>query len=283
MAISAQSRSVVGHYRLRKKLLRDDVGTLYLARHVDLGRDVAIKLIPVAENLASETWAEIHSRFLREARAAGRLRHSNILSVWDAGEQGRYMYIVMDYVAGDRLDSYTDPDNLLPVGTVLYIGRQMAGVLDYAHSMQVIHRDIKPQNIIFAPGERGAILTGFGIARLLDSSQTRTGIVRGSPSYMSPEQVMGKKAGPLADIYSLGVTLYQLSTGWLPFVADSITELMDQIVNKEPRKLRDLRAELAPCLVQIIEKAMTKDPGARFRSGAEMAQALQDCADSFSR
>jgi len=275
-APTSSSRSV-SRYRLRKKLFRDDTGTVYLARHTELGRDVTIKLVPIAENAASATWGEVHSRFLREAQGAGRLRHPNILSVWDAGEHDGFLYIVMDHISGDRLDAYTDPDALLPVATVHQIGLQIAAALDYAHRQNVIHRDVKPLNIIFSPGNKGAVLTGFGIARILDSSLTKTGTVRGSPSYMPPEQVMGRKVTSTADIYSLGVTLFQLCSGWLPFVGSSITDLMEQIVSKNPRKLLDIRAELPLDLAGVIEKALAKDPAARYQSGEQMLQALREC------
>lgn len=278
MAVAAASRNI-GRYRLRKKLFRDDTGTVYIARHTELGRDVTVKLIRIAENMVSETWAEVQTRFLRETQAAGRLRHPNILSVWDAGEQDNFLYIVMDYVAGDRLDTFTDPDHLLPISTVLRIGSQLARALDYAHQQLVVHRDIKPLNIIFERGDRGAILTGFGVARMLDSSLTKTGTVRGSPSFMSPEQVMGAKVTATSDIYSLGVTLYQLLTGWLPFVGDSITDLMRRIVENEPRMIHDVRVEVPQPVVQVIEKAIAKDPAARYQTGLELAKALDVCTD----
>ena len=281
MAVAAASRTV-GRYRLRKKLFRDDTGTVYIARHTELGRKVTVKLIRIAGDLVSETWAEVQSRFLRETRAAGRLRHPNILSVWDAGEQDNFLYIVMDYVPGDRLDAYTHPDHLLPVTTVLQIGSQVARALDYAHQQLVVHRDIKPINIIFERGNRGAILTGFGVARMLDTNLTKTGTVRGSPSFMSPEQVRGAKVTATSDIYSLGVTLYQLLTGWLPFVGDSITDLMQRIVEEEPRKVHDLRADVPQCVVKVVEKALAKEPAARYQSGANMAEALTACAQQLS-
>jgi len=275
--MGAAPARTVGHYRLRKKLFRDDTGTMYLARHVDLGRDFTVKLFTVPDSAVGDTWGEVHSRFLKEAKAAGRLRHPNILPVWDAGELEGYLYIVMDHIPGNRLDSYTDTDNLLPLPAVLRVGQQLAAALDYAHRQGIVHRDVKPLNVIYDRSGRGAVLTGFGIARILDSSLTRTGTVRGSPSYMPPEQVMGKKVTFAADVYSLGVTLYQLCTGWLPFIGTSITDLMGQIVSTEPRRILDVRADLPSTLVAIVEKAMAKDPLARFGSAAEMSQALDGC------
>jgi len=176
---------------------------------------------------------------------------------------------------------YTKPDALLPVPITLGIIFKAAQALDYAHKANVVHRDVKPANIMYEPGRKAVKLTDFGIARITDSSRTKTGMVLGTPSYMSPEQLAGKKVDGRSDLFSLGVMLYQMITGKLPFVGDSMATLMYRIANDPHTPLRELRPDLVaqrPGLAEIIDRALQKNPDLRYQSGAEMARDIQICA-----
>jgi len=218
---------------------------------------------------------------MKEAEAVGRLVHPNIVSIHDAGKEHDVAYLVMDYVDGKSLDAWVDKNNLLPVWEVLDIAAQVADGLDYAHRQKVVHRDVKPGNIIYDRDSEAAKITDFGVARILDSKQTRTGTVLGTPSYMSPEQVAGKKINGQSDQFSLGVTVYQLLTGSLPFSGDSVAAMMYQIANRKMPPLRKQRSGLPANVSRLVSKALHKDPSRRFANGAEMAVAIRKCRLQF--
>jgi serine/threonine-protein kinase len=259
------------------------VSTLYLGTDPKVGRKVAIKALALGRDFEGQELEELQRRFFDEAEAIGRLTHPHVVEVFDSGEEGDMVYIVMGYMKGESLDSYTNSDYLLPVEEVLTIGGQLAAALDYAHGRQVIHRDVKPSNVIYSRDKMLAKITDFGIARLTDKSRTGTGTVLGSPSYMSPEQVAGRKVDSRTDVYSLGVTLYQLLTGWLPFVSESIVEIMIQITKEEPRDIATLRSDLATDVCAVVHKALQKDPGERFQSAAEMEEAMRSYRTASAR
>ncbi|HUH38670.1 MAG TPA: serine/threonine-protein kinase, partial [Spongiibacteraceae bacterium] len=166
-------------------------------------------------------------------------------------------------------------NSLLAPATVYNIVATVADALDYAHRQQIVHRDIKPANILYAPDQRLVKVSDFGIARLTDDSHTRTGEMLGSPLYMSAEQLKGQKVTGASDLYSLGVSFFQLLSGGLPFVGDSIASLSHQIINGRPRSLRSYRATLSTGSVRLVNKAIQRNPGDRYRSGAEMAEAVR--------
>ena len=275
--MSSTEKPTIGRYRIHRKLRRGALSTLYLGTDPAVGRKVAIKALALSRDFKGPELEELQRRFIDEAEAIGRLTHPHIVEVFDSGKDGDMVYIVMGYMEGESLDAYTNTDYLLPVEEVLTIGGQLASALDYAHGRQVIHRDVKPSNIIYNRDKLLAKITDFGIARLIDRSRTRTGTVLGSPSYMSPEQVAGQKVDRRADVYSLGVTLFQLLTGWLPFVGKSVVEIMIQITKEEPRDISTLRSDLESDICAVIHKALQKDPGERFQSAAEMQAALRRC------
>jgi serine/threonine-protein kinase len=222
---------------------------------------------------------EVKQRFYREAETAGRLNHPNIVHVYDIGEEHELAYIAMDYLKGENLGKFTRPDTLLPIKEVLGIAEQVAEALEYAHKQNVVHRDIKPANIIYDKETAAVKVTDFGVACLTDSSKTKTGTVLGSPSYMSPEQVAGKRVDGRADIFSLGVTLYQMVTGHLPFEADSLGSLMYKIANDAHPKPGKYRKGIPTCVTRIINKCMQKDTQKRYQSGSDLAAALKRCRE----
>lgn len=272
-----ESGSILGRYQIEKPLGRGAMGTVYLGKDAKLNRLVAIKTLPLSQEFGSEQLPEATVRFFQEASAAGRLKHSNIVSIYDAGEEQDLAYISMEFFKGGTLLPYTQTDNLLPIATVIDIVILMAEALDYAHSNGVIHRDIKPANIMYNPATNKIKITDFGIARITDANRTRTGIILGTPSYMSPEQLAAKKLDGRSDLFSLGIMFYQLLSGALPFESDSLTTLMFKIANEPHTDIDEICPELPDCIKQIINVALNKEIKSRYQSGTQFAIALRDC------
>jgi serine/threonine-protein kinase len=274
-------KPMLGRYQVEKEIGRGAMGMVYLGKDPKIGRTVAIKTMALAQEFDPEDLADIKQRFLREAETAGRLNHQNIVTIYDVGEEQELAYIAMDYLKGHDLSRHRQHDTLLPVTTVLDIGIQVATALDFAHKHDVVHRDIKPANIVYDESTGIVKVTDFGVACLTNSSKTKTGTMLGSPSYMSPEQVDGQKVDGGSDLFSLGTTLYQLSTGRLPFVSDTLAGLTHQICNEKQVDVTKIRADLPACLSRIINKAMRKQRQDRYKSGAQMAKALRLCRESL--
>jgi len=262
-------------YELQRELGRGAMAVVHLARERASGRLVAIKRLSLQREFAAEDLADVRQRFMREARAAGHLQHPDILQVLDAGESGADTWIAMEFVQGQDLSHFTRVGHLLPVREVLAIALRLARALDYAHAQGVVHRDIKPANVML-DRESGVLkVMDFGIARIADGSRTRTGLVLGTPSFMSPEQLAGLQVDGRSDLYSLGVMLYQLLTGVLPHHSDSMARLMYQIANETPADVRHHRPELPESLALVLALALEKRPELRYASGAQMAQDLE--------
>ena len=269
----------LGRYTIDSEIGRGAMGMVYLGRDEKIGRTVAIKTMVIGSDVDDDMRDEVKTRFFREAEAAGRLDHPNIVTVYDVGDEQDLAYIAMDYLKGKDLTAYCNPKTLLPVSQVFQIIGSMALALDYAHKQHVVHRDIKPANIIYDNTKRQAKITDFGVACLTDASKTKTGTVLGSPYYMSPEQLSGKKVDGRADLFSLGVTLYQMLSGELPFQGDSIANLMYNIANEPHPDIRRFRSGLPNCIPSLINKALQKEAAARFQSGIEMAAAMKRCQE----
>ncbi len=267
----------LGRYQLEREIGRGAMGIVYLGRDTAINRLVAIKAIPLASEFSDAELVEARSRFFREAETAGRLNHPNIVTIYDVGEERGLAYIAMEYLKGKHLSDYARSDNLLEPRKVLEIIGRTAAALGFAHKQQVVHRDIKPANLMYDPATDVLVITDFGIARLSGAGSTRTGIVLGTPSFMSPEQLEGRTVTGHSDLFSLGVSLFQLLTGQLPFTADSMTGLMQQIAEAPHPPLRAFRPDLPACVESIIDRALAKKPEDRFDTGAQMAAALEDC------
>jgi predicted Ser/Thr protein kinase len=267
----------LGRYQLEREIGRGAMGTVYLGRDTAINRMVAIKAIPLAAEFSDAELVEARARFFREAETAGRLNHPNIVTIYDVGEERGLAYIAMEYLKGRHLSDYAKSSNLLEPRKVLEIIGRTAEALGFAHKQQVVHRDIKPANLMYDPGTDVLKITDFGIARLSGAGSTRTGIVLGTPSFMSPEQLEGRTVTGHSDLFSLGVSLFQLLTGQLPFTADSMTGLMQQIAEAPHPPLRAFRPDLPECVEKVIDRALAKTPEERYDSGAQMAAALDDC------
>ncbi len=280
LAGAAVAKTTLGRYTVEKELGKGAMGVVYLGRDPKIGRVVAIKTLALSQEFAGEDLADARERFFREAETAGRLQHQNIVTIFDAGEEHDLAYIAMEFLKGSDLAANCRRDQLLPVPTVLGIVARVASALDYAHQQNVVHRDIKPANIMYDAATDTVKVTDFGIARITDSSKTRTGLVMGTPSFMSPEQLAGKKVDGRSDLYSLGVMLYHMLSGVLPFRGDSMSELMFKIANEEAANIRSVRPELAEGLVHVLTRALSKRPETRYQTGAQFAADLQALAAS---
>lgn len=265
----------LGRYEILKELGRGAMGTVFLGQDPRINRKVAVKTLHYAEIEAHEL-DEFKTRFFREAEAAGRLSHPNIVSIYDAGEEHDMAYIAMELLEGRELTDYCSSDNLLPVEQVLQIISAVASALAYAHREGVVHRDIKPSNIMLVK-DLLVKVTDFGIARVIDASQTRTGIALGTPSYMSPEQVSGEKVDGRSDLFSLGIVFYELLTGKRPFAADTITSILYAIVHSDYPPLSVDAGRFPPCCVDTVDKLLKKSLTARFGSASEVIKAIEAC------
>ena len=272
------SKPMLGRYQVEKELGRGAMGTVYLGIDPKIKRTVAIKTMALAQEFEADELEEVKFRFFREAETAGRLQHPNIVTIYDAGEEHDLAYIAMELLEGKDLTANCKEGNLLPLQVVMSIIFKSALALDYAHKNDVIHRDIKPANIMYEPASKQIKLTDFGIARIADSSKTKTGMILGTPAYMSPEQLAGKKIDGRSDLFSLGVTMFELLSGHLPFKAESLTSLMYKITSESHEDFSSFKPELAmkrPCIPVIINRALEKDIEKRYQSGKEMARGIQ--------
>jgi len=264
-----------GRFEVQKELGKGAMGVVYLGKDPKIGREVAIKTMALAQEFEAEELAEVKERFFREAETAGRLSHPNIVTIYDTGEEHDYCYIAMELLKGGDLAPYVKPANLLPVDKAVSIVARAADALGYAHKQNVVHRDIKPANMMYHADTDTLKLTDFGIARLTDSSKTKTGMVLGTPSYMSPEQLAGKKIEGRSDLFSLAVSLYQMLSGKLPFEGESMAQLMFKIANEPPTDILSVNPNLPPALVAFLDKALSKNPDERYQTGEEFGGALR--------
>ncbi len=264
----------IGKYEIIKDLGRGSNGRVILSHDPYYGRDVAIKIYDVG-NEDDETKAKATRKmFFNEAQMMGRLQHPNILPVYDAGEENGKYYVVTEPIHGARtLAAYCRPDNLLRVDDVVEIVFKCAKALHYAHNRGVIHRDVKPGNIMLTLDNDIRIID-FGIALVSDSDVSRIEGIAGSPSYMSPEQVQAADISSRSDIYSLGVVMYELLTGFRPFRADNLAKLLHQIVYATPPPIHSLRSDISEELEHVTATALQKDAGMRYPTGADFAVAL---------
>jgi CHASE2 domain-containing sensor protein/tRNA A-37 threonylcarbamoyl transferase component Bud32 len=268
------AKPTLGRYEVLRELGKGAMGTVYLGKDPKINREVAIKTLRFEDEFEPDDMKAMKDRFFREAESAGRLVHQNIVTIYDAGDDGDISYIAMELLSGSDLKDHTTKGKLLPVDQVLAIIATAAEALDYAHAQGVVHRDIKPANIMKL--KDGSIkVTDFGIARITAQSKTATGTVLGTPSYMSPEQLAGDKVDGRADLFSLGVTLYEMLTGEKPFTGDSVATLMYRIANAPHPSIITLRADLPAGIEEVINTALQKTPELRYQRGNEMSAAIR--------
>ncbi|MGE5346352.1 MAG: protein kinase domain-containing protein, partial [Acidithiobacillales bacterium] len=266
----------IGRYEIIRVLGKGAMGLVYLARDPQIERELALKTIRFDQAEGSFDPAEAKARFLKEARISGRLQHPHIVTIFDVGEDGGLLYLAMEYVPGGSLSQrLTDPDSL-SLNDRIRVVAEVAEALGHAHEKGVLHRDVKPANILLTP-HLDAKVTDFGIGKLLtgDSDLTSTGQMVGSPAYMSPEQIKGEKLDARTDIFSLGVVLYQALTLRKPFPADTLTTLVYQILHEEPPDPSQIRVDLSPEFSPIVKKCLAKKREDRYTTARELAQDLR--------
>jgi serine/threonine-protein kinase len=263
-----------GRYEVERHLGRGGMGDVYLVRDTVINRQAALKTIRDDTSLDPRQVIEMRQRFYREAQTAGKLTHPNIVTVYDIGEDLGMSYIVMEFVEGSTLTQLMKKQRL-SVPQIKHVLANAAIGLDYAHQNGVFHRDVKPDNIMVS--RTGVVkVMDFGIARIVESSLTKTGSVMGTPSYMSPEQVRGQKVDARSDIFSLGVILYELLTGKKPFTGETMSSLMFAIMKDEPAQPSTIDAKIQVGWDAVLRKALAKDPGERYATAKEFAQAVRD-------
>src|SRR3954466_10549109 len=268
--------SKLGRYAIQSELGRGAMGVVYKATDTALERTVAVKTVNMA--LERDGAEKYEARFYQEARAAGSLNHPNIVTVYDVGKEGNVAYMAMEFIEGQELRSLLVEGRALPVSQAVSIAVQVAAGLAYAHQHGVVHRDIKPANIMVL-GDGPVKITDFGIARMRAAADelTQTGMMLGSPKYMSPEQVIGKRADHRSDIFSLGVILYEMLSGGAPFNGENVTALMYQIVNFVPPAPSTLNRAVPQLLDYIIAKMIAKPLEERYQDATEAARDLHEC------
>jgi tRNA A-37 threonylcarbamoyl transferase component Bud32 len=275
-------KPMLGRYQVEKELGKGAMGVVYLGKDPKIGRVVAIKTMALSQEFEGEELEDARERFFREAETAGRLQHQNIVTIFDAGEEHDLAYIAMEFLKGKDLADVTKQGQLLPIPKVLSIIARVAEALAYAHKQNVVHRDIKPANIMYDFDTDSVKVTDFGIARITDSSKTKTGLVLGTPSFMSPEQIAGKRVDGRSDLYSLGVMLFQMLAGVLPFRGDSMAELMYKIANESAPDIRIIRKELSDRLAEIVALSLSKKSETRYQDGDRFAADLRAVIAEFS-
>lgn len=267
-----------GRYRILKELGRGAMGIVYLCEDESLQREVAVKALLLAAD--SRDMAEHEARFRQEAKAAGGLNHPNIITIHDLGREGDWLYIAMEKLQGTELRDLLQAGPLQPA-LAADIAAQVARGLSAAHERGVVHRDIKPSNIMVL-GERHAKIMDFGVARVQASElRTRTGVLIGSPKYMSPEQVGGHPVDHRSDIFSLGSVLYEMVAGRPPFMGEELPKLLNDILHGTPLPPSVVRPGLPPALDAIVARCMEKNPAARYQDGRDLARELMEFRTSL--
>ncbi|MFC1736857.1 serine/threonine protein kinase, partial [Candidatus Hydrogenedentota bacterium] len=260
----------IGDYVLLKKLGSGGMGSVYLARQVSLDRHVAVKVL--SPSLATDETSV--QRFFREARIMATLKHPNIVEIFDISSDLGYHYFSMSYIEGESLAGFVKKNGVPPVFTAIDIVAKAASALAFAHERSVLHRDIKSANIMISD-DSDPILMDFGLARMSgEGTLTATGTILGTPHYMSPEQALGKPADERSDIYSLGIVLYELLCGAVPFTADTPYGVLHQHVNTPPPDIRDERDEVPEILEAVLRKCLEKEPDDRFQKACELESAI---------
>ena len=275
----------VTDYDLQHVIARNDRATIYQATERGTGRLIALKTVRIGAASGTDRglWRE---RFLREAAAAARLKHDYIVAVHAGGVQGEgdatTGWLAMEWVHGTDMSRYASASRLLPEGVVVGICQRVAIALDLAHRNGIVHRDVKPSNVLFDPTTGTVKVTDFGSARVADTAATRSGVMLGTPAYMAPEQLAGADATPQCDLYALGVLLFELLIGRRPFESDSMGDLLARIAHQVPPRVRALRPELPPLLDDVVARLLDKTPGLRqdnaHQVALELKLARQQCA-----
>jgi tRNA A-37 threonylcarbamoyl transferase component Bud32 len=270
----SQSKPSLGRYEILEELGRGAMGIVYKGRDPKLNRVTAIKTIRFTDDFDEEQAAKIREQFYREAEVVAKLSHPNIVTIYDVGEDLDLSYLAMEYLEGESLEGFARKDNLMPIRQGIDVTAQVCDALAYAHNHGIVHRDIKPANIMIL--KNGLVkVTDFGIARATASSKTRTGVIKGTPYYMSPEQISGMKVDGRSDIFSLGIVFYQLLTGELPFGGENLAAIMYQITTVDPEPPTTHNPKIYKAAVAILNRALEKSLESRYQNAKQMGDHLR--------
>jgi len=276
LLITGGAKPTLGRYEIIREIGKGAMGTVYLGKDPKINREVAIKTMALAQEFEPDEMEEVKARFFREAETAGMLNHPNIVTIFDAGDEHDLAYIAMEFLDGADLAPYTKKGKLFPASATMKVCGKVAEALNYAQSQNVVHRDIKPANIMLLK-DKTIKVTDFGIARITASSKTKTGVVLGTPSYMSPEQLSGKHVDGRSDIFSLGVMMYEMLCGVRPFRGDSMATLMFQIANEPHPDIREHNSQITERTAKLLDHMLTKDPEMRIANGAAVIKEIIQC------
>jgi serine/threonine protein kinase/flagellar biosynthesis GTPase FlhF len=273
-SISQKIQPTLGRYEIIEQIGKGAMGIVYKGRDPKLQRLTAIKTIRFIDDYDEDKVEKVKAYFYHEAEVVARLSHKNIVKIYDVGEDLDLSYLAMEYLEGESLETYCQEDRLLPVSRIIDIIGQVCDALEYAHNHGIVHRDIKPGNIMVL--KNGEVkVTDFGIARAAGSTKTRTGIIKGTPYYMSPEQAHGLALDGRADIFSLGVVFYHVLSGKLPFTGENLAAIMYQTANTDPTPPSAYNTDAGQPVIDILNRALAKDPRERFQTAAQMAEELK--------
>jgi len=264
----------LGRYEILEQIGRGAMGIVYKGRDPVLNRLTAIKTIRFSDEFDDDKVDIIKSHFYREAEVVAKLSHPNIVTIYDVGEDLDLTFLAMEYLQGESLEKYASKDQLLPIKKCLHITGQACDALQYAHEHDIIHRDIKPANIMLL-GDGSIKVTDFGIARATSSTKTRTGIIKGTPYYMSPEQTKGHELTGRSDVFSLGVVLYQLLTGRLPFDGENMAAIMYQITSIDPTPPKEYNPGISKPILTVLNRALEKDFQKRYAHAKDMGRHIR--------
>ncbi|MCH7689793.1 MAG: protein kinase [candidate division Zixibacteria bacterium] len=271
----------LGRYEVSGILGKGAMGQVYMGKDPAINRPIALKTIRLDFVTDKNEMAELKERLHREAQAAGRLSHPNIVTIYDVGSEGDLQYIAMEYLEGQTLEEMIKRKVKFNYRIIAQIIVQICAAMDYAHKQGIVHRDIKPANIMIRSDYRVKVMD-FGIARVESSSMTKTGIAMGTPNYISPEQLKGQHVDNKADIFSLGVVMYEMLLGKRPFKGENITSLIYSIIHTEPEKPSSINPQIPLLFDHVVLRALKKDPKERYQNALEITADLSDFVDSFS-
>jgi serine/threonine protein kinase len=279
-----EDKFTIGRYEIvsevRTESDQDSIKTVYKAKDLYIKRLSMLRATRFLDGCENCKAQKIRGRYLREALVTRRLSHEGVVSVFDVAEKGDTIYLAMEWLKGESLERHIEKGSLLPLHQLLHIVAKIADVLDYIHAKGVVHRNLKPANIMIS-GDGTVKITGFGLAQMSTNPKPKVRALLGTPNYMSPEQAMGLQTDGRSDIFSLGVILFRLLTGEPPFRGRDLRSLLYQITKERHSAVSSIDPEIPPVVERIVDKALAKDPGGRYQMAREIAEDIRLAKKTF--